>query len=107
MKDMMISKEHQEYWHHHKMDKLCSKRNVAFRAFVINYAAIVVVWLFSLMPWYNNLVQRFMHMDAKEAHFFILDILSIWQVLNVVLFLAPALALWWEMHALRKKREMK
>ncbi|MDR0319736.1 MAG: hypothetical protein LBH81_03290 [Rickettsiales bacterium] len=102
MKDNMNAKEWADFKFQKKMDKLRAKRNVNFRIFVVNYIMMAAAWLFSMVPWYNEMVQYVMHMNADEAHFFILDLLGIMAVLNAAFFLAPAIGQWWEMSASKK-----
>ncbi|MCL2629443.1 MAG: hypothetical protein FWD33_02010 [Alphaproteobacteria bacterium] len=86
-----------------KINKLRGHRNILFRAFVINYVAILVAWLISLMPMYKRMAEHFMNMSASEVNVFMMDIFGIWKILGAVLFLVPALAIWWEMCSLQKK----
>ena len=90
-------------WFEHKMYKLRQKRNISFRAFAINIVLILIVWLCSMMPWYNAMVAHFMSISPANAQMFVLDIIGLWKVLNAVFFLVPGLALWWEMHACEKE----
>ncbi|MDR2685338.1 MAG: hypothetical protein LBB23_01020 [Rickettsiales bacterium] len=103
MKEMMSESDYIA----HKINKLRMKRNILFRAFAINYVAVAFAWMVSMMPFYKNLAQYLMKMDATAANAFILDIIGIWKVLGAVLFLIPALAIWWEMSALKKCYDIK
>lgn len=93
MKDMM---EH----HYHK---LRTKRNMLFKAFLINYILVFLAWLVSLMPWYQGLAAHFMQTSAANVQMFLMDLFGIWKIAGVVLFLVPAFAVWWEMHSFSKK----
>jgi hypothetical protein len=94
MKEMM---EHQ----YHKMQ---IKRNTLFRAFLINYIAVFVVWLISMTPFYAWAFGTFTDMPPEMADMYIMNILGIWKVAGVVLFLVSAFATWWEMHAFKNRK---
>jgi hypothetical protein len=102
----MNAKDWAEFKFQKKMEKLRTERNVKFRAFAVNYVMMFAVWLFTLVPAYMVMVQNVMRMNADEAHFFMLDLLGIGSILNAVFFLAPAFAIWWEMAACKKKKDM-
>lgn len=89
-------------WMEHKLHKLYHKRNFLLKAFVINYALIAAVWLISMAPWYDGLMMGFMHCDAQQAEIYTMDMLGLWKIAGVVLFLVPAIAAWWEMHSVKK-----
>jgi len=98
MKDMT-----QKEWVGYKLGKLRMKRNTLFRAFAINYVLVFVAWLVSMTPIYEDLLEYFTHMDVAQGQMFVLDVIGLWKILGVVLFLIPALAIWWEMHAFEKE----
>jgi len=98
MKDMTTKD-----WVEYKLQKMRMRRNVSFRAFAINWVLIFVVWMISMTPMYEGLMEYFMHTDAVQSQMFILDMIGLWKILNVVFFLVPALAIWWEMHAFEKE----
>ena len=89
----------------HQYHKMHVNRNILFKAFLINYIAIFITWLLSMVPGFNGLIVHFTHMAAGDVNMYMLDMLGMWKILGVVLFLMPALAIWWEMHSF-KKREM-
>ncbi|MCL2331573.1 MAG: hypothetical protein FWC61_03455 [Proteobacteria bacterium] len=98
MKDSGM-KEMMEHFYH----KMRAKRNILFRAFLINYILVFLVWLCSLMPWYQNLLMHFMPMSGPQIQMYLMEIFGLWKIAGVVLFLVPALATWWEMHSFSKK----
>ena len=98
MKDSGM-KEMMEHLYH----KMRTKRNMLFKAFLINYILVFVAWLVSMMPWYIDLAARFLPMSAPQIQMYLLDIFGLWKIAGVVLFLVPALAIWWEMHSFSKK----
>ena len=71
-------------------------RNILLRAFIINLIVIVVAWLLSLTNVFTNLMQSFFGFDAHQSHMYIASMIGIWKILNVVLFLIPAIAIHWE-----------
>jgi uncharacterized membrane protein len=71
-------------------------RNILFRAFVINLIVIVAVWLLSLGSVFTDLMQTFSGFDARQNHIYMAGMIGIWKILNVVLFLIPAIAIHWE-----------
>ncbi|MCL2339089.1 MAG: hypothetical protein FWC51_04015 [Proteobacteria bacterium] len=86
---------------HHKMQ---IKRNTLFRAFLINYVAVFIVWLITLTPFYGWAMATFTHFPPEAADLYVMNILGIWKVAGVILFLIPALAIWWEMAALKNRK---
>lgn len=71
-------------------------RNILFKAFIINLIVIVVVWLLSLSGVFRNLTQTFFGFDAHQSRIYVAGMIGIWKILNVVLFLIPAIAIHWE-----------
>jgi len=71
-------------------------RNILLRAFIINLIVIVVAWLLSLNSIFNDLMQTFFGFDAYQSHMYTASMIGIWKILNVVLFLIPAIAIHWE-----------
>lgn len=71
-------------------------RNILFRAFIINLIVIVVAWLLSLSGASTDLMQTFFGFDAHQSRMYIASMIGIWKILNVVLFLIPAIAIHWE-----------
>jgi len=98
MKDMTTKD-----WIGYNLNKMRMHRNTNFRAFVINWVLILVFWLICMTPMYESLMEYFMHTDAAQSQMFMLDMIGLWKILNVVFFLVPALATWWEMHAFEKE----
>ncbi|MCL2538232.1 MAG: hypothetical protein FWF34_02420 [Alphaproteobacteria bacterium] len=85
------------------LEKLRIKRNILFRAFAISYGAIIIGWLFSISPLFLWTIKEFTLFSPEDSYFYIMNIFGVWQTLNVVFLLFPALAIWWEMHELQKK----
>jgi len=71
-------------------------RNILLRAFIINLIVIVVAWLLSLNSVFTNLTQTFLGFDTYQSRMYMASMIGIWKILNVVLFLIPAIAIHWE-----------
>lgn len=71
-------------------------RNILFKSFIINLIVIVIAWLLSLSGVFTNLMQTFFGFDAHQSHMYMAGMIGIWKILNVVLFLIPAIAIHWE-----------
>jgi hypothetical protein len=71
-------------------------RNVLLRAFFINWAAVVVVWLLWLSGVLTPLMRIVAGFDAHVSQTYLLWLIGIWKILGVVLFLVPAIAIHWE-----------
>lgn len=89
----MTPEEYLDY----KISKLRRKRNILFRAFLINLVAILIVWLISMTPLAHWVMGRLTPFSAAGANMYIMSLLGIWKIIGYVLFLVPALAIWWEM----------
>lgn len=99
MKDFKMSKE----WMQHKAHKLYHKRNFYFKAFLVNYIAVFVAWIFTMMPAYHKLLMHFLPgISESGATMYMMELFGIWKILGFVLFLVPAFAAWWELHSVRK-----
>jgi len=71
-------------------------RNILLRAFIINLIIIVVAWLLSFTGVFTIMMQMFFGFDARQSHMYMASMIGIWKILNVVLFLIPAIAIHWE-----------
>jgi uncharacterized membrane protein len=71
-------------------------RNILFRSFIINLIVIVVAWLLSFTSVFSDLMRSFFGFDAHQSHMYMATMIGIWKILNVVLFLIPAIAIHWE-----------
>jgi hypothetical protein len=71
-------------------------RNVLLKAFIINLLGIIVAWLMSLSGAAANLMMMFFGFNIDQTHMYMANIIGFWKVLNVVLFLIPAIAIHWE-----------
>jgi hypothetical protein len=71
-------------------------RNILLRAFALSYAAIILVWLVSLIGLYDNLLDMIYHIDSATAERMLLEWIAGWKIAAFVLFLIPAVAIHWE-----------
>jgi hypothetical protein len=71
-------------------------RNILFKAFIINLVVIVIAWLLSRSSVFTSLMQTFFGIDARQDNMYMAGMIGIWKILNVVLFLIPAIAIHWE-----------
>ena len=86
------------------MHKLYHKRNTLFRAFLINYVLVFLVWILSMTGIYDSLVGFFMPNMPVDFDAYMLWLLGAWKIAGIVLFLVPAFATWWEIAAYRKAK---
>jgi hypothetical protein len=87
-------------WFEHKMRKLRQKRDIKFRAFFVNLAFIIVACLCCMAPWCSGMIARATPAGFWEAaSVYMMLLIGIWKIAGIALFLAPALAIWWEMSA--------
>ncbi|MCL2017626.1 MAG: hypothetical protein FWG80_02550 [Alphaproteobacteria bacterium] len=86
----------------HQYNKMLMKRNFLFKAFLINYLAVFLVWLITITPIFDLLMALLTSFSKAEADAYIMILLGIMKIAGFVIFLAPAFAAWWEMNALKK-----
>lgn len=89
----------------HKYWKLHTTRGILFRAFAINYVSVFAAWLVSMTGFFDWSIRMFTRFNPADSYEFMMNCLAIWQILGVALFLVPALAVWWQMCAIRKWME--
>jgi len=78
------------------METALKIRNILFKAFIINLMTIVIIWLLSLSGVFTGSMATFFHFDAGQTYMYMASIIGFWKILNVVLFLIPAVAIHWE-----------
>ena len=93
------TKELIEHHYHH----LRRKRNILFKAFLISYVAVFVVWLISLTPFFGWAFGAFTNFPPEAMGMYMMVMFGVWKIASVVLFLIPALAIWWEMASFKRK----
>lgn len=85
------------------MDILLRIRNILFRAFVLGYLLIIIIWLFSMMGWPYELMKSWFGIAEPQAKVFMLYAIGASKIANAMLFLIPALAIHWEYRSLKKR----
>jgi hypothetical protein len=98
---MMTKKEFAEY-NEFRIEKLRVNQNILFRAFVINYIGVLLMWLIGFIHPLMNWLAFLSGVPAAILSIQFLGWLAVWKIAGVVLFLIPALAIWWERCRLRK-----
>ncbi len=86
-----------------KLDlKLLSKQRILFRAFFINVIFVLITWLLLLIPacmyfavWMTGIPPMMLQMSMMGA-------LALWDILAVLIFLVPAIAIYWERKSMLK-----
>lgn len=76
--------------------KMLSVQRVLFRAFVINFALVFAVWLLTFWPTFMYLLVGITGVSLPTMYISVIGCLAIWKLAGVVLFLVPAVAIWWE-----------
>ncbi|MDR2769832.1 MAG: hypothetical protein LBB08_00095 [Rickettsiales bacterium] len=87
------------------MHKMYHKKRVLFRAFLINLALVVAVYLLNIAGVFSaEWMGRMMMCPAAEAEHQVMNLLGLWKIAGVVFFLVPALAMWWECNCIKKQQ---
>lgn len=84
-----------DYMEKHNL-KLLSKQRIYFRAFLINFLFVVLVWLMTLCPSLMYLAVRITGISLPYLYVSAISFLAIWMLAGIVFFLVPAVAIWWE-----------
>lgn len=82
--------------------KLLSKQRIYLRAFFINLALVILVWLLTLCPQFMYMAVRITGISLPYLYVSAISFLAIWKLAGVVFFLVPAIAIWWERKMLKK-----
>jgi len=85
-----------------KLFKLSLKAGFYFRAFVINILAIILVWLLSMTGFYEALLNHFLKATPEVSNMYMMSMIGLWKIANFAFFLAPGLAIWWEICHIKK-----
>jgi hypothetical protein len=83
------------------LSALRHKRNVLLRAFVINTLLLIVTLLITLTPFYTWVVSFWLS-DPQQIASYTLLFITLWKIGGILLFLVPAIAVWWELSACAK-----
>jgi len=80
-------------------------RAILFKSWLITIAAVIVMWAFYMM----NLVEFFMWgfpgFSVHDANNFIMWLIGIIDILGLVFFLIPTIALSWHIHSYKKTED--
>lgn len=85
-------------------DKLFGIQRILLRAFVVNFIFVLIVWLLSFSSMFMNFVAMVIGVSTPLLYISLIGWLAIWKLAGVVLFLVPALGIWWERSSLRKRQ---
>lgn len=77
-------------------DALRIKQRVLFRAFFINVILGLLVWGLTFLPGFLYLAVVVTGISPMMMYFSMIGGIALWQMLGVLIFLVPALAVWWE-----------
>ncbi len=75
--------------------KLYHKQHMMFKAFLINIVLMLLVWLICKTGMFDGMMTDNAGY-AELVKFQAMGWMAIWKIANVVLFLVPAIAAWWE-----------
>lgn len=75
---------------------LLSRQRVLLRAFAINTALVILVWLLTFIPGFIFLGVIMTGISAPMFLLSAIGTLAVWGLAGVALFLVPGLAIWWE-----------
>ncbi|MCL2485276.1 MAG: hypothetical protein FWF00_04635 [Endomicrobia bacterium] len=78
------------------MENALRIRNILFKAFIINYAAVLFVWLLSLTGLYVWAMFWFFGFSVSQTTMYFAYLLGFWKIIGAVFFLIPAIAIHWE-----------
>ncbi len=81
--------------------QLLSKQRVWFRAFVVNTLLVLFIWLMTFIPAFIYLGVLVTGVSAPMFYVYAIGTLAVWGLAGVVLFLVPAIAVWWERKMVR------
>lgn len=76
--------------------KLLSKQRILFRAFGVNTLFVMFIWLLSFFPELMYLGVLITGVSAPMFYVYVVGTLALWGLAGVIMFLVPAIAIWWE-----------
>ncbi len=79
--------------------KLLSKQRILFRAFVVNTVLVLLIWGLTFIPALMYLGVLITGVSAPMFYVYAVGTLALWGLAGVILFLIPAIAVWWERKA--------
>lgn len=81
--------------------KLLSKQRVLFRAFAVNTLLVLLIWALTFIPQFIYFGVWVTGVSAPMFFFYAIGTLALWGLAGVILFLVPAIAIWWERKMLK------
>ena len=80
--------------------KMRVAQSVLMRAFVVNTLFVLLVWLLTFIPGFIFMGVLLTGVSAPVFYVYAIGALAVWELAGVILFLVPAIAVWWA----RKKK---
>lgn len=80
--------------------KMRVAQSVLMRAFVVNTLFVLLVWLLTFIPGFIFMGVLLTGVSAPVFYVYAIGALAVWGLAGVILFLVPAIAVWWA----RKKK---
>lgn len=76
--------------------KLLSKQRVLLRAFAVNTLLVLLIWMLTFVPQIIYFGVWVTGVSAPMFFVYAVGTLALWGLAGVILFLVPAIAIWWE-----------
>lgn len=76
--------------------KLLSKQRVLLRAFAVNTLLVLLIWMLTFVPQLIYFGVWVTGVSAPVFFVYAVGTLALWGLAGVILFLVPAIAIWWE-----------
>lgn len=76
--------------------KLLSKQRVLLRAFAVNTLLVLLIWMLTFVPQLIYFGVWVTGVSAPVFFVYAVGTLALWGLTGVILFLVPAIAVWWE-----------
>lgn len=76
--------------------KLLSKQRVLLRAFAVNTLLVLLIWMLTFVPQLIYFGVWVTGVSAPMFFVYAVGTLALWGLAGVILFLVPAIAIWWE-----------
>lgn len=77
-------------------EKLYRKQRILFRAFFINLLLVLFVWLLSFWPGFMYFISVVTGISIGLLYISWIGWLALWKIAAVLIFLVPAIAIYWE-----------
>ncbi|MCL1891841.1 MAG: hypothetical protein FWF97_00900 [Alphaproteobacteria bacterium] len=80
-------------------------RNTLFKVFLINILFVIVFWVFAMLDLMQYFIWALPGWTLEMTNDYIIWLIGLIEVVNLVLFLAPTLALSWEIGRVKPKKK--